>query len=195
MHMDTFVSRIRSGLFVCLVAAVTSLIANACGNNPVSPSALSNPSGSPNLSILLTDAPVDEVEQVNIYFTSVTVKPEGKPVAELTLQLAENPINLLSLTDKTVSFATGAVEPGTYEFMHVNIDETKSSIIEKGVRKSLQVPSEEIKVLGGFTVTSDHKTTITLDFDAKSSLVPRGSGEWLLRPVIVITGNNSSSQP
>lgn len=31
------------------------------------------------------------------------MKPAGKPVAELTLQLAENPINLLSLTDKTTT--------------------------------------------------------------------------------------------
>jgi hypothetical protein len=50
-----------------------------------------------------------------------------------------------------------------------------------------------VKILGGVAVDPDHKTTITLDFDAKSSLLRLGNGEWLLRPVIVMTGNNTSS--
>lgn len=85
--------------------------------------------------------------------------------------------------------------PGDYEFIHINIDEDRSSVVEKGVTKSLQVPSEEIKILGGFTVGESALTTLTLDFDAKASLLFRGNGEWLLRPVVVITGNNTSSQP
>lgn len=191
MRMNTFVSRIRPTLLLCLAVGAVSVIVNACGNSPVSPTAIP---GGANLALMLTDAPIDDVEQVNIYFTSVTVKPEGKPVRELTLQLAENPVNLLALTDKTINFAAGVVEPGTYEFMHINIDERRSNLVEKGVRKSLQVPSEEVKILGGFTVDNDHKTTITLDFDAKASLVRLGNGEWLLQPLIVITGNNTSSR-
>jgi hypothetical protein len=87
------------------------------------------------------------------------------------------------------------VDPGGYEFIHINIDERRSNVVEKSVRKSLQVPSEEVKIVGGFTVDNDHTTTITLDFNAKSSLVRLGNGEWLLRPVVVITGNNTSSRP
>lgn len=191
MRVKNLVSRIRSTVVLCSAAAVMSVLANACGDGPVSPTALS---GGANLAVMLTDAPIDDVEQVNIYFTGVTAKPEGSRVQELTLALAENPVNLLALTDKTVSFATGVVDPGRYEFLHINIDERRSSLIEDGTRKSLRIPSEEVKILGGFTVDSDHKTTITLDFDAKTSLVRLGNGEWLLRPVIVITGNNTSSQ-
>ena len=82
-----------------------------------------------------------------------------------------------------------------YEFIHINIDEDKSYIVEGGERKPLQVPSEEIKIVGGFNVGDETVTTLMLDFDAKASLVLRGNGEWLLIPIVVITGNNTSSQP
>ena len=175
---------------LCAAVAAAGLIASGC-SSPSSPSDV----GSRNLRVLLTDAPIDDVEKVNIYFTSLTVKPEGQPVQQLTLELTENPIDLLTLSDKVVSFAAGAVEPGAYEFIHVNIDQERSHLVEQGVQKPLRVPSEEIKILGGFTVPEDHTTTLTLDFDAKASLVPLGNGEWLLKPVIVITGHDTSPAP
>ena len=169
-----------------LLALVVMLL-SACGDNPLSPS------GSPNLTILLTDNLAD-VEQVNIYFTSVTAKPMDKPVQRLTLSLTENPIDLLTLDDRVTTFAAGVVEPGTYEFIQINIDQDRSNIVENGVSKRLQIPSEEVKVLGRFTVDEGHQTTITLDFDAGDSLIPLGTGGWLLQPLIVVTGNNTSSR-
>lgn len=171
-----------------MAAVLMGLSASACSDSPTSPI------GGGNLSLMLTDAPLDDVDEVNIYFTSVTAKPVGQPVEELELTLTENPINLLSLTDTTVSFATGVVEPGEYEFLHINIDEERSNIVENGVEKPLQIPSEEIKILGGFAVEDDHTTTITLDFDAEKSLLRLGNGGWLMVPVIVITGNDMSSE-
>jgi hypothetical protein len=189
MHMKAVAKRSRSAFVVCVIAGLASVVTHACGDNPVSPSAVAGA----NLAVMLTDAPIDDVEQVNIYFTTVTAKPEGKAVQDLTLALPENPVNLLALTDKSVSFATGIVEPGRYEFLHINIDEGRSHLVERGARKSIRIPSGEVKILGGFAVDTDHKTTITLDFDAKSSLLRLGNGEWLLRPVIVMTGNSTSS--
>lgn len=174
---------------VTLTAA--GIISASCGGNPTSPSAIVNA----NLRLMLTDAPIDDVEEVNIYFTSVTAKPVGRPPTELLLELEENPIDLLTLEDTVAEFAAALVPPGDYEFIHINIDEDRSSVVEKGVTKSLQVPSEEIKILGGFKVDDSTATTLTLDFDAKASLLLRGNGEWLLRPVVVITGNNTSSRP
>lgn len=189
MCEGTFVSRLRLAVLILGVAvAVTSLTASGCGDSPTAPS------GNPNLTLLLTDDLTDEVEQVNIHFTGVTAKPVGKPVQRLSLALEENPVNLLELDDKVTTFAAAAVEPGTYEFIHINIDESRSGIVEKGVPKPLRIPSEEVKILGSFTVDADHKTTLTLDFDADDSLVRLGNGGWLLQPVIAITGNNTSSQ-
>ena len=66
--------------------------------------------------------------------------------------------------------------------------------MENGVRKPLRVPSQEIKVVGGFAIDDDHTTTLTLDFDADASLNKLGNGDWMMRPVVVITGKNSSSR-
>jgi hypothetical protein len=177
----------------CLAAVIglslAGLLTASCSDGgPTSPSANSN------LRLMLTDAPIDDVEEVNIYFTDITVKPVGQPVQTLALQLQTNPIDLLTLDDQVVAFAAGAVTPGNFEFIHINIDASKSNIVENGVEKPLRVPSEEIKVLRGFTVDANHVTSLTLDFDARASLVALGNGGWLLRPVIVMTGNNTSSQ-
>jgi hypothetical protein len=168
----------------------------SCGDRPTSPSALN---GSTNLRLLLTDDPIDDVDEVRIYFTSVTVKPTDGPVErELAIELdagTENPVDLLALQDDVIGFAAGLVEPRAYEFIHINIDERRSYLVENGQKKSLQVPNEKIKIVGGFSVSADAATTLTLDFDAKASLLKRGNGEWLLTPIVVITGNNTSSMP
>jgi Domain of unknown function (DUF4382) len=175
------------GLVSCMVAGI-GLASPACDDSPLSPS------GNANLVLMLEDDVTDDVDQINVYFTSVTAKPAGRPVERLNLELANNPVNLLELDDRATMFATGVVEPGEYEFIQINIDERRSNLVESGERKDLQVPSQEVKVLGRFTVDEDHRTTITLDFDADESLIRRGNGEWLLRPVIVITGNDTSSR-
>jgi hypothetical protein len=177
-----------------VLTAVTTVA--SCGDSPTSPGALN---GNSNLRLLLTDAPIDDVDEVRIYFTSVTVKPKDGPVErELALELdegTENPVDLLALQDDVIGFAAGLVEGGAYEFIHIHIDERKSYLVEAGQKKSLQVPNEKIKIVGGFSVGEDAMTTLTLDFDAKASLLKRGNGEWLLTPIVVMTGNNTSSMP
>ena len=178
-----------SPLYVALTALAVAGLVAACSGGPTSPS------GSTNLRLMLTDDPIVGLEKVNIHITSVTVKHVDQPPQELTLQLQENPVDLLTLADKVIGFAAGAVTPGDFEFIHINIDGSKSSVVVNGVQKPLQVPSEEIKILGGFKVDENHTTTLTLDFDAQASIVALGNGGFLLKPVIVKTGQNSSSQP
>lgn len=170
------------------IVVVAGLVA-ACSGSPTSPS------GNTNLRLMLTDAPIEGLEKVNIYFTDVTAKPVGQPAQKLSLQLQDNPVDLLTLDDKVIGFAAGAMPSGDFEYIHINIDKSKSFIVVKAAQKALQVPSEEIKVLGGFKVDEQHLTTLTLDFDAQASIVSLGNGDFLLKPVVLMTGNNTSSQP
>ncbi len=169
--------------------AASGLLLAACGDNPASPSGTGS-----NLRLMLTDAPAG-VDQVNIYFTSVDAKPVGRSLEHLTLNLSANPIDLLTLDDKVVGFAAGEVDPGAYEFLHINIDESRSYLVENGVRKPLRVPSQEIKVVGGFEIDDAHVTTLTLDFDADASLNKLGNGDWMMRPVVIIAGRGTSDRP
>ena len=129
--------------------AASALLVAACGDNPASPSGTGS-----NLRLMLTDAPAG-VDQVNIYFTSVDAKPVGGPLEHLALNLASNPIDLLTLDDRVVGFAAGEVDAGEYEFLHINIDQSRSYLVENGVRKTLRIPSQEIKVVGGFEIDDD----------------------------------------
>jgi hypothetical protein len=157
------------------------MAAGSCGN-PTSPSR------NPNLIVRLTDDHIDDVDQVNLFFTDVTVKPVGRPVETLSVALATNPQDLLVLQDSVVTLATGLVEPGEYEFIRLNIDDARSSVVEGGLSKRLRTPSEQIRILGRFTVGEGGVTTVTLDFDAEESLVHLGNGDWLLKPVIAMSG-------
>ena len=168
--------------------AASGLLLAACGDNPASPSGTGS-----NLRLMLTDAPAG-VDQVNIYFTSVDAKPVGRSLEHLTLNLPANPTDLLTLDDKVVGFAAGEVEPGAYEFLHINIDESRSYLVENGVRKPLRIPSQEIKVVGGFEIDDAHVTTLTLDFDADASLNKLGNGDWMMRPVVLIAGKDTRSR-
>ena len=132
----------RMRVFTAAMAAL--VLAAACSDSPTSPSGTGS-----NLRLMLTDAPAG-VDQVNVYFTSVDAKPVGGPLEHLNLNLASNPIDLLTLDDKVVGFAAGEVDAGEYEFVHINIDQDRSYLIENGVRKPLRIPSQEIKVVGGF---------------------------------------------
>jgi Domain of unknown function (DUF4382) len=173
-----------------LVVVTGGLLTASCGG-PTSPS------GNSNLRLMLTDAPIDDVEEVNIFFTSVTAKPVGQPPIELELVLdpQDNPMDLLTLDDKVIGFATGVVTPGDFEYIRINIDASRSNIVENSVQKPLRVPSEEIKVLGGFKVDENHLTTLTLDFDAEASLVSLGNGGWLLKPIVVVSDTKTAAQP
>ena len=178
----------RMRLFLAAGALCAMLV--ACSGSPTSPG------GNGSLRIMLTDALTDDVEAVNIYFTSVTAKPVGDgPPVEVALELTPNPVDLLTLSDSVTAFAAAAVEPGAYEFLHINIDESRSSIVEAGVEKPLRVPSEEVKIVRGFTIEEDQTTQITLDFDADASLVRLGNGEWLLQPVILFMDNGTTPMP
>jgi hypothetical protein len=149
------------------------------GSNSVTSS--SDPLGT--LSIYLTDAPTDEVSSVNVYITGLTIKRSGASVERFSNDVGL--IDLLDLRDSTLLIAEDNVTAGDYEFIRVGLDQSRSNVIVSGETLPLKIPSEEIKVLGGFVVRTGGSTNIVLDFDADKSLVKLGNGNWLLKPVIV----------
>ena len=149
------------------------------GSNSVTSS--SDPLGT--LSIYLTDAPTDEVSSVNVYITGLTIKRSGASVERFGNKVGL--IDLLDLRDSTMLIAEDNVTAGDYEFIRVELDQSRSNVIVSGEALPLKIPSEEIKVLGGFVVPTGGFTNILLDFDADKSLFKLGNGNWLLKPVIV----------
>jgi len=137
------------------------------------------------LSVYLTDAPTDEVSSVNVYITGLTVKRSGASVERFSDDVGL--IDLLTLQNSTMLMAENKVPAGDYQFIRVELDQSRSNVIDKSTGETLplKIPSEEIKVTGGFDVPAGGATNIVLDFDADKSLVKLGNGNWLLKPVIV----------
>lgn len=149
--------------------------------------------GGSQLTVLLTDDPTDDVSEINVYIGGLTVKHNEQPVERIVADVGL--VDLLTLTGgATELLATVPAAPGTYEFIMVELDAAQSYVVETstGDQLPLQIPSGEIKVLGGFEVFEDMTTTLTLDFDAEASLLQLGNGNWLLKPVIVLAGAEQS---
>jgi hypothetical protein len=160
------------------VVLLAALAVMACGDDPMAPD------NAGRLTIRLTDAPVDEIRAVNVYIEGLKVKRAGSPEQDFAVDVGR--VDLLTLTDSSILLATHAVEAGEYEYIMVELDETRSSIAIDFLDMSLRIPSEKIKVLGSFQVTEDGTTTVTLDFDARQSVQQLGNGAWLMTPIIVM---------
>lgn len=159
----------------------------ACNGSSNSPTA-SNTSGS--LRINLKDAPTDQLSAVTVYISGLKVKASGMPVQTLAADIG--PVNLLDLQTDPIQLVAAAVDPGDYQYIQVELDPSQSSVTETDTQAvlPLQIPSSKIKILGGFTVDANNETTVTLDFNADKSLIQRGNGSWLMKPVIVIDSVN-----
>lgn len=147
-----------------------------------------SPNPQSQLTIRLTDAPTDEASQVNVYISGLTIKPAGQPVVRIASEVGL--VDLLTLRATTRDLAVVGVAPGSYEYVQVELDQARSTVVERasGAIRPLQIASQEIKVLGGFTVPEAGGAVVTLDFDAAASLKKVGVGQWLLTPVIVKLG-------
>jgi len=175
--MNIYLTRLTVTAFM----AVTALVMTSCGGG----SDTSSGGSSGNLYVHLTDAPTDEVSSVNVYISGLKVKRSGAAVERISNDVGL--IDLLTLTNSTKLIAVASVEPGNYDFIMVQLDQARSNVVVKstGNTEPLKIPSQEIKVLGGFVVEATGQTNVVLDFDAEKSLVKQGNNNWLLKPVIV----------
>lgn len=169
---------IRRLVEILFAGALIGMMA-ACGGGSSSAGA---GAGQGTLAIRMTDAPLDSVSQVNVRIVGLKIKPSDSSVQTLNFQ--PKTVDLLTLQNSTQLMIVAAVPAGHYDFIQVELDESGSSVVDNGQVKPLKIPSQEIKVLGGFQVQVDGTTNVLLDFDANASLLQTGGGNWQLKPVI-----------
>ena len=179
-----------------LAVICAALLASGCGG--------SSDDGTGQLSVGLTDAPVDEADAVVVAFTGIEVKPaEG---SAFMLETFDPPltIDLLDLQDglnQTIADAT--VDAGRYNWIRlaVKLDEdgvvdeaTESHIVVNGTAYPLWIPSGAqtgLKLVSGFVVPQGGQTALTVDFDLRKSVVLPRNGEmvYFLRPALRLVDN------
>jgi hypothetical protein len=162
-----------------LLLAATMLSFAACGGG-------SDGNDQGTLSLALTDAPVDNVAEVWLRFTGVTVKPQDS--GQITFDFSDEPIevDLLTLTEGRTQalISDQRVPAGPYNWIRFEVDNSYGYVIdEMGHRHDLSVPSERLRFVSGFTVTVNRETSFIIDWVARKALTdPVGRDEYLLRP-------------
>jgi hypothetical protein len=172
--------------WVASACATMSLM--ACSGGSGDPA----PTGPSKISISLMDAPVDGVTAVYVKITSMWIKPQGGPAVQLPLTTTPMTVNLMELTDKNAAILIdeAVIEPGSYEWLSMDV------AAERNVRDSyvmteaggeeeieLRVPSNRVRLVGGFEVPPNKSLQLLFDWDMRKGLVyPPGQHQYMLKP-------------
>lgn len=181
-----------------LAALSASVFLAACGGGSGSGSGTGE-TGTLNLSV--TDAPVDDADNVFVTFTGVELRREGADPIRIDF---DEPVreDLLAFQGQN-SFFIVQDEPipaGVYDEVRLFVDGPgnaacnvgtppyASSIVIDGDERPLIVPSgvqTGLKLKGGITIAAGATGNYVIDFDLRKSIAERGvTGCYNLRPVL-----------
>ncbi|MFU8817285.1 MAG: DUF4382 domain-containing protein [Pseudomonadales bacterium] len=154
--------------------------------------------GSGALSIYITDAPVDSVEEVWVQFSGVQVKPRSGPALDFSF---DDPITLDLLALQGENHAPLLVDAelpaGEYNWIALAVNADFDSqldsyvVTDTGAHVELRVPSGSqsgLRLVSGFTITANRNTSFMIDWDLRRALIKApGQPGYLLRPALRIT--------
>ena len=187
--------------FNFITAASITLILSA-GLNACSSS---DSSSTGTLSVSVTDAPVDEADEVVVEFNGVEIKPaDGESITfdfteRCTLDPESCQINLLALTGGvSQQILNGETVPaGKYNWMRlmVNAEQNHSYIVTSAGEFDLNIPSGDesgLKLNRGFVVPAGGEASFTIDFDLRKSVHEANGDYYILRPTLRIVDNTET---
>jgi hypothetical protein len=163
------------------------------------------------LTVGITDAPVDEASAVVVTFSGVELKPHGGEAFSIDFE-TDKTLDLMTLqgVNRAVILDGEVVPAGDYEWMRLKVKADPSvagdsylQLETDGAQCELRVPSGSqsgLKLIRGFTVGAGATTDVTIDFNLRKSVVaPPGqdTGEplvcdgqaFLLKPVLRLIDN------
>jgi len=182
-------SRLSRSLVLFAAVAV-----GACSGSS-GPASEENPTGF--LSIALGDAPVDDVLNLFVEFTGVSVKPQGNgPAIDIAYQ-APLRIDLLTLDAGNTELLLDSEEfpAGAYNWIELWVNASFDSTLDSyavtsvGGQEEIQVPGpaqqRRLRLVSGFNITANQETAFLFDWDVRRGLIdPVGQPGFFLRPAI-----------
>jgi hypothetical protein len=192
--------RLKTGLATVALGALVG-----CSSGGGGDSAASNTNGTGNiggqtgtLTIGLIDSPRFDVDQIWVELDSMAIKPEDGEAIEFDFD-PNITIDLLTLdADNAELLLDGAVVPaGKYNWIRFDVNAEFDGNLDSWVREidggmqelqvELRVPSGDLRLVSGFTVTANQETSFLIDWDARKGLVkPPGQPGFMLRPAFRI---------
>ena len=190
MFSTTSISRLFSIFFLGLVFAVVTSCSSS--NTPTS----ANTGGTGTVALLLTDAPSDIFEEINITVIKAELLSDSGAV---TVFQGERTFNLLDLTDARIFAIREGVAAGTYSKIRLTL--TAIELVDyKGTDDTSdddvfypKLPGNgklDLQPKSDFDVIAGGSLTIQIDMDATKSVHYVGNsdkGKYQFRPVVFIT--------
>jgi len=179
---------------IIVAATIAAFAITGCGSG----SSGSDDTSTGTLSILVTDAAVDNVSEVWVEFAGVTLKPQMGDEIVINFDIP-NSMNLLELQDgrSEALLHDHQVPVGRYNWIRLGVNAEFDNVFDSyamlndGSQVELRIPSGSqtgLKLVSGFTVTANQSTNIMLDWDLRQALTdPRGQPGMHLRPALRVT--------
>jgi len=180
-------------------SAVGVALLSACGGGGGSGGTLAA-GDTGTLKVAMTDAPACGFDKVNVTVSKIRVHKSGSASendsgwSEITLSPAKK-IDLLTLQNGIMTeLGQTALPAGRYTQIRLVLTENgagslANSVVRTGsaTEVAIDTPSaiqSGIKLNNEFEITANTTTELVLDFDACKSIVTKGNGGYLLKPVI-----------
>ena len=136
------------------------------------------------MEIRVTDQPADAVSSIVVTIANIEVHSSGGEENSGWITVVEEPqrFDLMELMGVEELLGTTELEPGSYQQLRFEVVE--AIITVRGNQRQSPVPSGKIRLVGGFEVSPDVATIVTLDFDAENSVIFRPGLGPQLKPVV-----------
>lgn len=172
--------------------------------------------GSGKVSLLITDGPTTDFDQINITLESVSFLKDDEPTddeeqgveeseaeslddsdasSEVVLFEETRVINLLALQNYSNLLSTTTLPVGSYSKIRLRVSQVElvklnsdGTVFSSDIAKLPANGKIDLNPKGSFDVAADSHMMIELDMDAKKSIhiVKTGSGKYIFRPVIFV---------
>jgi hypothetical protein len=179
-------------LAFAIALGLTGLVAACGGGGSSAPTVTAQSVGQ--LSIGVTDGPIDDASEVVVKFTGIELKPQNGTA--FTIDVTKS-VDLLKLQNGvTTDLLNGhSVPAGRYEWMRLMVSATQNvpdsyiKLATNGGMYPLYVPSgmeTGLKLVRPFTVAQGGVTNLLVDFDLRKSVTapPGQQPNYMLKPAL-----------
>lgn len=183
IHKTLLITALSSALFAC---------GGSDGND--TPNAKTG-----QLSLALTDAPVDSLQSVVITVTGVSIKPATGDAITVTFDTPKV-IDMLDLQNGVVETLLDGyqLDAGTYQWIRLELSTADGDLYvmnELGGMVGLTIPSgfqTGLKLNHEFVIAQGGDANFTIDFDLRKSMTnPNGQTNYFLKPSLRLIDNAS----
>ena len=107
------------------------------------------------------------------------------PVKTRTVERLRKTVDLKAFSGNASSFLGDAAIPvGDYNGIRITVTSATATLASNGTTVPVKVPSGALRIKGHFSVVAGKETDLTLDFNLARSVVQKGNGEYVLKPVL-----------